>query len=248
MDFVEEDMTHETYEVQDDSTLIRIPNQSDNNTTASRNTIHRSTHNKENVCNNVTVPDVFQTILANIGIDDDVQLFTHFFEVVEKSDNNHIKTKCLGCEKPYQAQLNVVSNLVKHLKVGTITLRSIEFFQHVFFCFLLQRKHPYGYDIYESHRKRSKININTKNELSQSKFNDLLQKFLVDGLKTYSMVEEPAFRDFVHGLYSKILSFNELNLIFVLYFTDFCGRFENQLHKMYGISNIKCTFFRFVTS
>lgn len=104
MNFVEEDMVHETYEVGADSTLIRIPN-------------IRSIHNNENVCNNVNEPDRFHTILANIGEDDDVQLFSHFFTMIEESENNGIVARCLGCDKPYKAKSNVQSNLLKHLKV-----------------------------------------------------------------------------------------------------------------------------------
>lgn len=69
------------------------------------------------------------------------------------------------------------------------------------FCFVLKRKHLAAYEVYENHRKRRKSNSHTKQGLSQEKFDDLLQKFLVDGLKTYSMVEEPAFKDFVGGMY-----------------------------------------------
>lgn len=123
MDFIEEDFIpdEEVYEVAEDLTLIRIPNQSSSNSigTGIRHTNHRSTHNKENVCNNVAEPDRFQTILANIGINDDVQLLSDFFEVVDKKENNYIVTKCLGCEKPYKANSNVPSNLVTHLKVSS---------------------------------------------------------------------------------------------------------------------------------
>lgn len=51
MNFIEEDMEHEEYEVADDLTLVRIPNSNGNNSIRSIN--QRSTHNKENVCNNV---------------------------------------------------------------------------------------------------------------------------------------------------------------------------------------------------
>lgn len=84
MDFIEEDMLpgKETYEAQDDLSLIRIPHLNGSNNI--RPTNHRSTHNKENVCNNVIETAQMQAILANIGPEDDVQLFSHFFEVVEK--------------------------------------------------------------------------------------------------------------------------------------------------------------------
>lgn len=106
MEFIEEDMIHEEYEVGEDSALIRLPNPS-----------HRSIHNKENVCNNVIELDRFPTILANIEEDDDVQLFSHFFTMVEEKENHDIVAKCLGCDRPYKAKSNVQSNLVKHLKV-----------------------------------------------------------------------------------------------------------------------------------
>lgn len=51
------------------------------------------------------------------------------------------------------------------------------------------------------------MNETPKDGPNQSQFDDLLQKFIVDGLKTYSMVEEPAFRDFVHGAYCIIKFF-----------------------------------------
>lgn len=70
------------------------------------------------------------------------------------------------------------------------------------FSFFQKRKHPDAHDVYENSRKRRKLNSNMKQELTQAKFDDLLQKFLVDGLKTYSLVEEPAFKDFVYGKYS----------------------------------------------
>lgn len=118
MDFIEEDMLpgEETYEVQDDLSLIRIPHLNGSNNI--RPTNHRSTHNKENVCNNVIETAQMQAILANIGPEDDVQLFSHFFEIVEKKENNNIVAKCLGCDKPYKAQSNAASNLVTHLKVS----------------------------------------------------------------------------------------------------------------------------------
>lgn len=95
---------------------MRVPNPINNNSIRSIN--QRSTHNKENVCNNVIKADRFHALLANIGTDDDVQLFSHFFNVVEKKENNDIVAKCLGCDKPYKAKSNAQSNLVTHLKVS----------------------------------------------------------------------------------------------------------------------------------
>lgn len=69
-----------------------------------------------------------------------------------------------------------------------------------FSCFVSKRKHPDAHEVYEFHHKRAKLNNDAKKELCQSKFDDLLQKFLVDGLKTYSLVEEPAFQDFIYGM------------------------------------------------
>lgn len=57
-------------------------------------------------------------ILANIGPDDNVQLFSHFFKVIEEAENRDIIANCLGCERPYKAKSDVPSNLVKHLKVS----------------------------------------------------------------------------------------------------------------------------------
>lgn len=126
MNFFEEDMisdTVETYEVEDDLTLTKIPNQNDlnciqtgNSITANHRLTKRKYSNKENVCNNVIEPDQMQTILANIGPEDDVQLFPQFFNVVERNEKN-ITAECLGCNRKYKAQLNVYSNLVTHLKV-----------------------------------------------------------------------------------------------------------------------------------
>lgn len=117
MDFLEEDIVYEeTYEVADDFSLLRVPNPSGNNKIPSIN--QRSTHNSENVCNNVNKPDRFHTILANITTDDDVHLIPHFFNLVEQKENNDIIAKCLGCDKLYKAKSNIHSNLFKHLKVS----------------------------------------------------------------------------------------------------------------------------------
>lgn len=118
MDFIEEDMVHEEYEVSDDLTLVRVPNSNGNNSVRSIN--QRSTHNKENVCNNSIQINRMPEILANIGPDDDVQLFSHFFKVVEEQPNKDIVAQCLGCDKPYRAKCGVPSNLVTHLKVSNI--------------------------------------------------------------------------------------------------------------------------------
>lgn len=123
MDFIEEDILPavELYQVEDDLSLTRISNQNGSNNieTGNRYTNHRSAHNKENVCHNVTEPDPFEKILANIGKNDEVQLYSHFFEIVERKENNHIMTKCLGCQNSYKARFNVPSNLVTHLKVSS---------------------------------------------------------------------------------------------------------------------------------
>lgn len=88
----------------------------------------------------------------------------------------------------------------------------------------MKRKHPKAHEIYEFHHKRSKVNNSTSRELSQSKFDDLLQKFLIDGLKTLSMVEEPAFKAFVYGMYLHDSSVREIDLIcsYNKLATDFC--------------------------
>lgn len=118
MHFIEEDMEPEEYEVADDLTLVRIPNSDDNNRVRSIN--QRSTHNKENVCNNVVRINRMPEILAKIGPDDDVQLFSHFFEVVEENEHKDIIAKCLGCDNPYKAKSGIPSNFVKHLKVRSL--------------------------------------------------------------------------------------------------------------------------------
>lgn len=121
MDFIETDMVHEDeemYEVADDCTLVRLPNPNGNSKIRSIN--QRSTHNKENVCHNVVQRDRMPEILESIGPDDDVQLFSHFFKVVEETENKDIIAKCLGCDKPYKAKSGIPSNLVTHLKVCCI--------------------------------------------------------------------------------------------------------------------------------
>lgn len=65
--------------------------------------------------------DRMPEILASIGQDDDVQLYSHFFEVIQETENKDIIAKCMGCAKPYKAKSGVPSNLVTHLKVSCIS-------------------------------------------------------------------------------------------------------------------------------
>lgn len=212
--FLEEDIQQselEIYEVADDLSLSRL-------TTLSNVPLaQRGGSNKENVAANVTEPDRMQSILAKIGPDDNVELFKHFFEEVEKNQNQ-ITAVCLGCGNSYKGPPNVNSNFVTHLKVCNSRcfcihiLRSlkstIEFMIEIDFCYsCFQRKHVDAFVVYDRDRKRKKVKntCGAANALTQSQFDNLLQKFMVDGLKTYSIVEEPAFRDFVHGKYSNIL-------------------------------------------
>lgn len=132
--FVEEDIVSpglEIFEVLDDLTLSRVAIQS--NVPLAQ----RGGSNKENEDDNRAEPDRMQSILAKIGPDDEVKLFTHFFEETEKTEN-HITAACLGCGHTYKAQPNVHSNFVTHLKVQNFQCYICAFNWQVFSNLLLK--------------------------------------------------------------------------------------------------------------
>lgn len=111
--FIEEEIVSpgvEIFEVLDDLTLSRVSIQS--NVPLAQ----RGGSNKENETANRAEPDRMQSILAQIEPDDEIKLFTHFFEETEKTEN-HITATCLGCGHTYKAKPNVHSNFITHLKV-----------------------------------------------------------------------------------------------------------------------------------
>lgn len=178
------------------------------------------TWNKENDPNNNGVPQ-FQNESSNTAVivlnqndPDDALLIDNadlplnvgmeysvldYFGNVQQ-DGERVKATCSICSGVYSAGKTSFSNFRSHLKViiifQIINARTIHNSYSMFFT---QRKHREIYNEYELKSSAKRRKKNTSNGgLTQERFDNVLRRFLINGMHTFSIVEQPEFRNYTY--------------------------------------------------